>query len=337
MVIIQFLGKLLPKKWYLRKIRNAVKRKIIDINKLPFELCLRLVHEEYISLYNISSDELFTKVYYTIKTKRILDLENVQTLNEKINWLKLYDRKPEYTTYADKYRVRKHIENTIGKKYLIPLLRVYHSIDDFTVQDLPTAPFIIKTNHFSGEVIVVRDKKKFNFEKAKEILKWQLSLNFYDFGREHMYKNIKSCILVEKLLLDKNDKIPIDYKFHCFHGKVEFVYCSIDRENKNYRKIYKKNWEKTNITLTVLGGEKKFLGSDIPMPQNYQEMIKIAEKLAAPFVYVRIDLYNVEGRIYFGEITLYPGCGCEVIIPREMDYYYGSLIKLPPKIAENVA
>lgn len=274
-------------------------------------------------------EALYLKIRFKRATGKKLNLRHPKTLNEKIQWLKLYDRKPEYTVYADKYQVRSHISKVIGTEYLIPLLRLYDNIEQITPANLPEPPYIIKNNHDSSGGIIVRSYSNVDLEKIKKILHENIKINHYWATKEWQYKNIPKKIIIERLLLDEKGAIPNDYKFNCFNGRVEFIYVSIDREGKNYRKIYTRDWIPSGITWTAKGNEEiKFCGPEIPKPEQLEQMILIAEKLAISFKYVRIDLYNVSGRIYFGEITQHHGSGFELILPEKYDFYYGSLISL---------
>ncbi len=267
---------------------------------------------------------------YRRRTGRQLDLHNPQTLNEKIQWLKLYDRKPEYQVYADKLAVRQPVAARIGEQYLIPLLRVYEHPRQMKEADLPAPPFIVKTNHDSSGGIIVRSAAELDFAQIQAFVQNNFRTNHYYNTREWQYKHIQKRILIERLLQDAEGSIPNDYKFNCFAGKVEFIYCSVDREGRNYRKIYSRDWQPTGMTWTDFGkADKKFAGPDIPPPKHLDKMIALAETLAAEFSYVRIDLYNVDGQIYFGEITQHHGGGFEEIIPYERDLHYGSLVQLP--------
>ena len=210
---------------------------------------------------------------------------------------------------------------------LIPL--IFHNIDpnEFTTENLPDYPVIIKANHYSSEVHIVRDKEK-EKEKFKKIqfdCKRWLNHNFYFREREWQYKNIPRKILVEKLITDAYGKLPMDYKFHCFHGNVEFIQLDVDRETDHKRNLYDADFNFLDIGMKFPRGENIY-----PKPQNFEEMKRIAEKLAEEFPYVRVDLYNLEGKIYFGELTFTPEAGLGKFSDPKMDEYYGSLLKINP-------
>ena len=251
-----------------------------------------------------------------------LDTENPSSLNEKINMSKLEPSLASFHAYVDKLAVRERIDC----EYLIPLLSVFKHAEEITVDKIPNVPFIAKTNHDSSGGVIVRDPERLDIKGLQRELRRRLRRNHWEVTKEYQYKPIEKRILFEKLLLTPDNRLPNDFKFNCFNGKVEFIYVSIDREGLNYRKIYSPTWEPLAITWTAPGNEGKFVGPEIDAPSKLQEMIRYAESLAQSFPYVRVDLYLVDNKIYFGELTLMHGSGLEPILPLEMDLYYGSLI-----------
>jgi hypothetical protein len=275
------------------------------------------------------------KIYIKKEYRRIFgaypDLENPKTLNEKIQWLKLYDRTPLHTICTDKYQSREYIKEKVGEQYLVPLAFETKNVKDINQYNLPDYPIVIKTNH-SGGVEIIRNKAKIDYKELQRRLKKRLKENYYYQSKEWPYKNIEPRIVVEKLLVCQNGKIPYDYKFHCFNGKPKIVYVTVDREGKNRRNIYSINWEPLMFTWVYIGKDITSLrGEEISKPENYEQMVKIAEKLAKAFKYVRIDLYNVDGEIYCGEITFYHGSGIFPIIPQEWDKKLGDMLILEEK------
>jgi hypothetical protein len=290
----------------------------------------KVVYELFrLKKYYVSKDVPFLKKKFLHLQGYPLNFENPQTLNEKLQWLKLHDRRAIYTTLADKYAVRNYIKENFGEEVLIPLL--FHTNDSQSIipENLPDQPFIIKANHDSGSYVIVRDKSEINWDRVRTDFKWWLSLNYYWIDREWQYKEIKPCIIVEKLLLDKNGKIPNDFKVHCFNGKVEFIYVSVDREGANKRAIYDSNWNPLPFTWANKFKDKsKLQGATTEPPVTLDRMIAIAEKVAQLFAYVRVDFYEVEGVLYFGEITQCHGGGFDQMRPIEWDYKYGELLKI---------
>ena len=260
---------------------------------------------------------------------RPIDLKNPKTLNEKIQWLKLNERKEYHTRCADKLAVRE-IWKQYGKEGLIPLLYQTDDWRKMSREKLPDIPCVIKCNTGSGCYKIVRDKKKLNDKKLqKECRRWLvLGKYFYAWTQEWQYKNVKPCILVEQLLLDHSEHIPNDYKLHYINGELQFVYCSIDREGQNYRSIYSPKWERIDMEWVNKRKHKGFGGKDIPCPETFPRMQEIGQKIAQDFKYVRVDFYDVDGKLYYGEITLHHGSGYDTFEPEWYDTYYGSKLKL---------
>lgn len=254
-----------------------------------------------------------------------LNLNDPKTLNEKIQWIKLYDRTDLRTLCADKFAVRKHIKNRIGEKYLIPLLYQTENINDIYPSNLPDEPFVIKTNHDSGGVILVQDKNIIDWSDVRGQLLKKLETNFYYPGREWQYKNIKPCIIVEKLLLDEDNNIPSDYKLHCFNGKLRFTQIDTERFENHERHLHDLDWNLINCQWIYKSGR------GVEKPELFDKMKELSEELAKDFDYARIDLYNIGEKIYFGEITFTPESGWGLISPRECDRKLGDMLHLTKK------
>jgi hypothetical protein len=258
-----------------------------------------------------------------------LNLEEPRSLNEKLQWLKLNDIRPLYTTLADKYGVRMFIQEQFGDDLLIPLLFNTTDYRDVVPENLPNEPFIIKATHDSGSFVIVRDKSNINWDKVRVDCRWWLSKNYYWIDREFQYKDIQPRIIIEKLLLDKDGKIPNDYKLHCINGKVEFIYVAVDREGVNKRNIYDKDWKPLPFTFANKYKDTSNLrGLEISPPATLQQMITLSEKVAQIFAYVRVDFYDVEGVLYFGEVTQCHGGGFDQLRPIEWDYKYGGMLSI---------
>lgn len=261
-----------------------------------------------------------------------LDLKNPSTLNEKINWLKLYDRRELHTVCADKLGVRDYIEEQIGSDFLIPLYFKTNSPADIKPENLPDSPFILKTNHDSGGGIIIRDKSEVEWDEVRKKLKKRLAKNYYPRTKEWQYKNISPVIIAEKLLVQKNGSIPEDYKIHVFHGKARMIQVDIGRGTDNhFRNWYNTNWEREPYKWSAPKGNGKFTDpsdEEVACPITLDQMIELSEKLAEPFVYVRIDWYEVDGKNYFGEITFHHDGGYQPILPEKYDKALGDLIDL---------
>lgn len=280
--------------------------------------------------YRLTSDESKMKSEFKKNLGYPLDLNNPKTLNEKIQWLKINDRTPLHTKCADKYAVREYVSEKVGKEYLIPIVFETKNPRDIIPENLPDFPIIIKANHDSSGGIIVRDKSTVNWIKTQNMLASFLDINYYYRFKEWQYKNIERRIIVEKLLTDDQGAIPFDYKFHCFHGKVEFIQLDLNRFTNHMRNMYDRNWTLLpfNWCNFIDGKPKLENGGHVDKPKCLREMIIIAEKLSEAFKYVRIDLYEFNNRVYFGEVTFHPCSGAKVIHPEEWDYKFGEMIDL---------
>lgn len=274
-------------------------------------------------LSNLLPDKVFLKWKYQRRFGKTLDLNHPKTFNEKIQWLKLYDRKPIYTTYADKYNVRAYISAKIGEEYLVPVVLHTENIKDITPEKLPDYPVIIKPTHDSAGSIIVKDKTTVDWKQIRKKLKRSLQRNFYYVAREWQYKDINPSIIVEKLLLDKNGNTPYDYKLHCFNEKVEFI--QVFTGNTMRANIYNTQWE---LQPSFWSTKKTAIDFTIKIPQTLNEMIQIAETLALDSTYLRVDLYTMNDKIYFGELTLHDGAGFEAF-NNGFDEKLGNLMQLP--------
>ena len=277
--------------------------------------------------YKIFSDEYNVKREYKKKIGKVLHLQNPCMLNEKIQWLKLYVRDDFHTICADKYSVRDWIKNEFGEKYLVPLVLHTDNWRDITLSCIPDYPCIIKANHTCGTYHIIRDKNKIDIKKIRTDCRCWLAWNYYATSQEWQYKNIKRKILIEKLLLTNDGHLPNDYKLHYINGVLKFIYVSIDREGCNSRNIYTPDWELLPFSW-VSKDTKNVIGEDIPAPATLALMKDFGHRVATKFKYVRVDFYDVDGRLYFGEITLHHGSGYDVFTPSEYDLFYGNQLQL---------
>ena len=273
-------------------------------------------------------DKLYLQLMYYKHFHKFIDFKNPQTFNEKLQWLKLYDRNPEYTKMVDKIEAKKYVADIIGEEYIIPTLKVWDSPDDINLDELPNR-FVLKCNHDSQSVAICRDKSTFDFEAAKKMLGERLKNNGYWYGREWPYKNVKPKIFAEKYMVDEETNDLRDYKFFCYDGKAKIMYMASNRFN-NDKETTMDYFDEHFNWLDINWGTKK---SDIKpsKPNNFEEMISIAERLSKDIPEVRIDLYYCNKQIYFGEITFFDGSGFNMIKPTEWDYKLGSYINLPDK------
>jgi hypothetical protein len=261
-----------------------------------------------------------------------LNLNRVRTLNEKIQWLKLYDRNPDYSKWADKFEVKKIIESLIGAEYVVPLLAWGDTPECIDFKAIPK-PFIIKSSHASGQVIIIREGDEVDSSAINKICHSWLKYNLYRETREFQYKNIPPRIIVEKLLLDENGQVPFDYKFHCCNGVVEVIQVDIDRHINHKRNLYDRDWNRLPFVWSLYSDNKPLWpqGRDVEKPDSLAQMLMLTEKIASQFSYARVDWYYLAGRIYFGELTFHHGSGFERIIPFEWDEKLGDKLKLPSR------
>ncbi|WP_010136873.1 ATP-grasp fold amidoligase family protein [Ochrovirga pacifica] len=260
-----------------------------------------------------------------------LNLENPKTFNEKIQWLKLNDRTPLHTQCADKYMVRDYVAQKVGEQYLIPLVFHTEDVSQLTMDKLPDYPVIIKTNHDSGNYVIVRDKKQFDLNAVRNKMRAAMKKNYYYHTKEWQYKNIKPRVVVEKLLMQKGGSIPYDYKVHCIHGKVEMISVDLHRGTKEHRRNwYDINWQRLPFDwASILDGVKTVQSDiDIEKPNCLDEMVLLSEKISSSFKYARVDWYEVESKLYFGEITFHHDSGFQPIEPNEWDLKIGAKLKL---------
>lgn len=283
------------------------------------------LHKKYLS------PEKFTRKRFKKNLGYELNLENPITLNEKINWLKLNYNNPIGSKLADKYEVRKYIEEKIGNEYLIPLAFVTSNPKDIVPKNLPDYPIIIKTNHDSSGGIVVKDKNEsVNWKEIQLRLRKNMSQNYYWDNRELVYKDIKPLIIVEKLLDDGTGSFPADYKLHCFNGNVEMISVDVARGSKeHFRNWYNKEWEKQPYQWSkMLKNSSNKNSRDIEKPKCLDKMIELSESLSKEFKYLRVDWYLIGNKLYFGELTLYHIGGTGPFKPDSWDAKLGEKLNI---------
>lgn len=275
------------------------------------------------------SDKYITRKKYRSIYKKEPNLDNPQTLNEKILWLKLNDKRPILTEYADKYTARKIIKDKFGREFLIPLLYKTDNWKELTFDKIPNEPCIIKPSHTQGDMCIIRNKQNVNINKLRYDIRTWMVRNLYYETQEWQYKNCKPMLLIEKLLQTKDGYIPNDYKLHYINGKLEFVYCSVGRETINKRNIYNSNWEPYYFSwVGPSNNNTDVRGEEIPAPPTFELMKQMGAEIAKEFSYVRVDFYDVDGRLYFGEITFFHGGGFDVFVPSDYDKYFGEKLNL---------
>jgi len=277
-------------------------------------------------------DKPYLQLYYLKRFKKILHLKNPQSFNEKLQWLKLYDRKREYTTMVDKYEAKQYVAKRIGDAYIIPTLGVWESAEDIDFTSLPQK-FVLKCTHNSGGLIVCRDKTKLDIGKTKEALQKSLQNDYYLNTREWPYKNVKRRIIAESYMEDEKQKDGLtDYKFYCFDGRPKFLYVSKGLEDHSTAKISFLNLDWSFAPFQR--GDYKGFETLPEQPAGYETMLKLAERLSKGLSFLRVDLYEIGGKIYFSELTFSPCGGVMQFVPLEWDDKIGQLLTLPPKSKE---
>ena len=297
---------------------KAVKRFII--------LNFKFFKKYYIKKKGYMPDSKYIPIYYKEKMGKDLDLNNPKTIAEKLHWMKLYYRDPLFVLLADKYRNRFYVEKVTGKDYSVTVLGKWKRVGQIDFDALPDK-FVLKTNHDDIPILIL-DKKNTNLQKIKEILFEKLHTSKYVSGREWSYKNIKRCIFAEELLGDGVHEL-LDYKFFCFYGEVKFIYIF---SNSTDGKRGKMNFfDKDFNPMPFMHYKYPPNSRAIPKPDNYGEMVALAEKLSQNIPFVRVDMFNVEGKIYVGEFTFYPSNGILSYDPPEYEEIIGSYLPLPEK------
>ena len=269
-------------------------------------------------------DTLYLKMMYQVKLGKNLNLKNPVYFNEKLNWLKLHDRKEIYTKMADKYEVRRIVEERLGKEYLIPLLGVWDCVEDIDFTQLPNQ-FVLKCTHDSGSVIICKDKSSFNIEEARQKLSDTMKTNYFYPSREWPYKNIIPRIIAEKHMVDESGTELKDYKIYNFGGEPKLIQVDFGRFVHHERNLYTLDWKYISEEIEYPTNESV----QIDRPEHLEKMLDCARILAKDIPSVRTDFYLVNGKIYFGEITFYQEGGFARFRSEEYSRKLGEWIKLP--------
>lgn len=274
-------------------------------------------------------DKAYLQLMYYYHFGKFISWKHPETFSEKIQWLKVYDRNPLYTTLVDKIEVKNYVSDKMGAEYIIPTLGVWDSFDEIDFDKLPNQ-FVLKTNHSGGNsgVIICKDKNKFDIESARKKLTDSLNTDMFFYGREWPYKNVIPRIIAEEYMVDESGYELKDYKFFCFNGQPKFFKVDFDRQTSHRANYYDLSWNLLPFFEKLYPHDKS---KKLVIPNNFDDMVEIARKLSTNIPFTRIDLYNVNGKVYFGEITFYPASGMEIIEPIEWDNKLGSWIKLPKK------
>ncbi len=305
-----------------------VKKSIGDIGTLltkPHSWPLLL---NKLGLLKNRNDEDYLRLMFRARMGKELNLEDPKTICEKIQWLKLYNRKPEYHRMVDKYTAKEFAAERVGAEHVIPAYGVWDRVEDIDFAALPEQ-FVLKCSHDSGGLVVCRDKSQLDVAAAKAKLKQRLEHRFYYHGREWPYKNVKPRILAEKYMEDTTSQELKDYKFFCFDGEPKFALVASGRfaEGGPWFDYFDMDWNHLPLRRPAT---PQSTGEIIP-PENYGLMQELARKIAKDKPFVRADFYEVDGKVYFGEITFFPASGLSKFEPTEWEYKMGDWITLPQK------
>lgn len=296
--------------------------KIIEYIKRPGKI---LIYLDFHNIIKLPNKFLLKKKFKYILNKKC-NLNAPKTFNEKMQWLKLYDRNPKYTKMVDKYEVKKYIANIIGEEYIIPTLGVWKQFEDIDFEKLPNQ-FVLKCTHDSESTIICKNREEIDYNLIKNKIKKAQKRNYYLLSREWPYKNVKPRIIAEKYMATDKQRELLDYKFFCFNGEPKFLYVSEGLSNHATATIsfVNMNYELTEFHRKDYKPFKKLP----PKPKNFEKMKELARKLSKDIPFLRVDLYEIEGKIYFGELTFYPASGYLPFEPEEYDKILGDMLELP--------
>lgn len=266
-------------------------------------------------------DKLYLSMLFKQRLGYSMDWKNPQSFNQKLQWMKLYDRNPLYSVCADKVEVRNFVAKTIGEQYLIPCLGVYDKAEDIDYSVLPDR-FVLKCNHGAKYNVICKDKNSLNVQKTNANLNRWLKEKFWRIKREYHYKAIKPRILCEQYMEDRETGGLNDYKVFIIAGEPYMIQVDLDRFGEHQRNIYDKDWNLLEVEISFPKGPA------VPRPDNLDEMLECAEKLAKGFKEVRVDFYVINGKLYFGEMTFFSGAGFSKYQPREFEFAMGKRINL---------
>ena len=273
---------------------------------------------------HVFGDASYLKVRYRLIMGKKLNLKNPQTFNEKLQWLKLHNRRPEYTTMVDKYAVKDYVADIIGREFIIPTLGIWDSFDEIDFSSLPNEFVLKSTNGGGGSgVVICPDKNKFNIKKARQILRKSMNTD-WKIQREWVYYDVKPRIIAEEYIHSQSADLR-DYKFFCFNGNCWLFKIDFDRHTNHRANYFDKNLNLLPFGECVCPPKYDEI---IDFPPNIEEMISLAEKISTGVPFLRVDLYNCDGAIYFGECTFFPNAGFGKFTNDLWDKKIGHLISL---------
>ena len=277
------------------------------------------------SIARLLPDKLYLSIKFRSHMGYWMDWKNPQTFSEKLQWLKVYDRHPEYTKMVDKVAAKDYVAGIIGEEYIIPTLAVYNSADEIDFDALPSQ-FVLKCTHDSGGIVVCKDKSKLDINEAREKLRKGLKRTYIVQNREYPYKNVPRRIIAEQYMVDESGELR-DYKFFCFDGVAKYLFVATDRGREDTETkfdFFDMDWNHLPFTN---GHPNNHVTPE--KPENFELMKELASKLSKGMPHVRVDLYNIQGKVYFGELTFFHWGGTVPFVPSEWDYKFGENIILP--------
>lgn len=309
------------------------------MKKLLRRFFLNLKNPEYTINYIKSNgkfdnltDRRYLELLFKKNTGYALNLEQPRTFNEKLQWLKLYNRNPLYSNLVDKYEVRKYVTEKIGSQYLNTIYGVYKNFEEINFKELPDQ-FVLKPTHTSGDYFICKNKNMINYKKLKSDVDRWMERNYFQLHREWPYKNAEPRIISEKLLIQENSEELRDYRLFCFNGEPKFIAVdfSITDKNKTRRNLYDLNWDLMDATISY----PRELEIEVEQPEKLDELIEISRKLAKGIPHARIDFYIIKNQIIFGEITFFHQAGMGTIKPHSFDLQMGEWININSKKSIN--
>ena len=274
------------------------------------------------------SDRNYLEIMFPLGTGYKLELDNPQTFNEKLQWLKLNYHKPLFSIMVDKAEAKKYVSDIIGEEHIIPTIGVYNSVEEIDFDKLPEQ-FVLKCTHDSGDLLICKDKSQLDRKKTKQQFKKGLKFDYFYMGREWVYKNVKHRIIAEKYMTDEGNELK-DYKIFNFGGEPRIIEVDFNRFKDHKRHLYTTKWKKMDVTFVYPGDN-----TIIEKPKQLDQMLDFARKLSKGLPFLRTDFYVINEKIYFGELTFYHHCGFGQITPFEFDVEMGSWIKLPEPMTNN--
>ena len=296
--------------------------KVSDYLKNPYKVILPLAAR---GCFKTMPDEKYLKLMFRARMGKKLNLDAPQTFNEKLQWLKLYNRKPEYTRMVDKYEAKAYVAERIGAEHIIPTLGVWNSFDEIDFNKLPRQ-FVLKCTHDSGGLVICKDKEKLDVKAAREKIEKSLKTSYYEWGREWPYKDVKPRIIAEKYMQDTETEDLKDYKFFCFGGMAKCFKVDFDRFIEHHANYYDADGNILDF------GESAYppnLQKEIALNKLVlKKMEEFAEELSQTSPFLRVDFYDVNGTIYFGEMTFYPASGFGKFTSDEWDLVLGKWIPI---------